>query len=369
MSHLFQPLRLKDVHLRNRIGVPPMCMYMAKDGIATDGHLTHYASLARGGAGLVTLEATAVSPEGRITDGCLGLWNDTQADSLVPIAKAIRDAGAVPGIQLAHAGRKASARKPWNGDDHIPDGDPSGWTPISPSAIPYGAHLGRVPTAMDANDISRVQSAFTDAASRAREAGFEWLELHFGHGYLGQSFLSPYANQRDDAWGGSLENRSRFLLDTLRAVRKVWPESLPLTARLGVVEYDGRDEQTLTEAIGVARAMKAEGLDLLSVSLGFSTPNAQIPWGKPAFLGPVAETVRHEAQIPVSAAWGFEQPQAAAEAIAQGQIDLALIGRSHLANPHWTYWAARMLGVPSPALLLPTQYAHWLDRYEPASAN
>lgn len=369
MSHLFQPLRLKDVNLRNRIGVPPMCMYMAEGGVASDGHLTHYSSLARGGAGLVTVEATAVSSEGRITDGCLGLWNDTQAEALVPIAKAIRDAGAVPGIQLAHAGRKASARKPWNGDDHIPDDDPLGWKPISPSAIPFGAHLSRIPTAMDANDIARVQRAFADAASRARQAGFEWLELHFGHGYLGQSFLSSYANQRDDAWGGSLENRSRFLLDTLSAVRRVWPESLPMTARLGVVEYDGRDEQTLTEAIGVARAMKAEGLDLLSVSLGFSTPNAEIPWGRPAFLAPIAERVRQEVQIPVSSAWGFEQPEIAAKAIAQGQIDLALIGRSHLANPHWSYWAAKTLGVTSPASLLPTQYAHWLDRYEPASEN
>ncbi|UWU26187.1 NADH:flavin oxidoreductase/NADH oxidase (plasmid) [Rhizobium sp. CB3060] len=368
MSHLFQPLRLKDVRLRNRIGVPPMCMYMAEDGMARDRHRTHYGSLALGGAGLVTVEATAVSPEGRITDGCLGLWKDSQTAALASVAKAIRSAGAVPGIQLAHAGRKASARKPWDGDDHIPEGDPAGWTPISPSAIPFGAHLGRTPAEMDGSDILRVQQAFADAATRARDAGFEWLELHFGHGYLGQSFLSFHANQRDDAWGGSLDNRSRFLLDTLRGVRKVWPESLPLTARLGAVEFDGRDEQTLGESIEVARAMKAEGLDLLSVSLGFSTPNADIPWGKPAFLAPVAERIRREVQIPVSSAWGFEQPQIAEEAVAQGQLDLALVGRSHLANPHWTYWAAKTLGIPEPGSLLPTQYAYWLDRYQPTAS-
>lgn len=365
MTLLFDSLRLKDVVLRNRIGVPPMCQYMGQDGLANDWHQTHYTTLARGGAGLVTVEATAVSPEGRITPACLGLWNDAQAEPLAAIAQSIRQAGAVPGIQIGHAGRKASAHRPWEGDDHIPAGDATGWQPISPSTIAFGAHLDRVPQAMSLDDIQRVQQDFVAAGRRARDAGFEWLELHFAHGYLGQSFFSTHANARDDAYGGSFENRSRFLLDTLGAVRRVWPERLPLTARFGVIEYDGDDERTLAESIALARQFKAEGLDLLSVSVGFSTPKAQVPWG-PGFLGPVAARVRREAGIPVSSAWGFEDPAVAEAAIAQGQLDLALVGRAHLANPHWPYAAAQALGQPLAAWVLPPPYAHWLERYRPS---
>lgn len=362
MPGLFQPFTLKDVTLRNRIAVPPMCQYVANDGIVNDWHHVHLASMARGGAGLVVVEATAVAPEGRITPGCAGIWSDEHAQAFVPMVKAIKAAGAVPGIQIAHAGRKASANRPWEGDDHIADGDPRGWDTIAPSAIAMGANLPKVPRAMSLEDIARVREDFAKAARRAHEAGFEWIELHFAHGYLGQSFFSEHSNQRTDAYGGSFDNRSRFLLETLAAVREVWPENLPLTARFGVIEYDGRDEQTLSESIELARRFKAGGLDLLSVSVGFSTPTANIPWG-PAFMGPVAERVRREAGLPVTSAWGFGTPQLAEQAIEGGQLDIVSIGRAHLADPHWAYFAAKELGADNASWTLPAPYAHWLERY------
>jgi 2,4-dienoyl-CoA reductase-like NADH-dependent reductase (Old Yellow Enzyme family) len=362
MSALFQPFKLKDVTLRNRIAVPPMCQYMATDGVVTDWHRVHYPAIARGGAGLVIVEATAVSPEGRISPNCTGLWNNAQAEALAPIAASIKAAGAVPGIQIGHAGRKASANRPWEGDDHIAADDARGWQTISPSATAFGANLPRVPKAMTLEDIARVRADFVAAARRAREAGFEWLELHFAHGYLAQSFYSVHANQRDDAYGGSVDNRSRFLLETLQAVRKVWPEHLPLTARFGVLEYDGRDEETLAESIELTRQFKREGLDLLSVSVGFSTPTANIPWA-PAFLAPIAERVRREAGLPVASAWGVDNPVTAEATVRDGQLDLVMVGRAHLANPHWPMQAARALGLERPTWVLPAPYAHWLERY------
>ena len=362
MSALFQPFKLKDLNLRNRIAIPPMCQYMATDGVVNDWHQVHYPALARGGAGLLIVEATAISPEGRITPGCTGLWNDTQAEALAPIAAAIKAAGAVPGIQLAHAGRKASANRPWEGDDHIAENDARGWATIAPSALAFGANLPQVPKAMTLEDIARVRADFVAAAKRARDAGFEWLELHFAHGYLGQSFFSVHANQRDDAYGGSFDNRSRFLLETLAAVREVWPEQLPLTARFGVIEYDGRDEETLAESIELTRNFKRAGLDLLSVSVGFSTLKAKVPWA-PAFLAPIAARVRQEADLPVAAAWGIDTPQLAESSVANGQLDLVMVGRAHLANPHWPLQAARALHIERPTWVLPAPYAHWLERY------
>ena len=226
----------------------------------------------------------------------------------------------------------------------------------------FGANLPRVPREMTLEDIARVRADFVAAARRALEAGFEWLELHFAHGYLGQSFFSVHANQRTDAYGGSLDNPSRFLLETLQAVRKVWPEHLPLTARFGVIEYDGRDEETLAESIELARDFRREGLDLLSVSVGFSTLKAKVPWG-PAFLAPVAERVRREAGLPVAAAWGIDNPAIADATVRDGQLDLVMVGRAHLANPHWPMQAARALGVERPTWVLPAPYAHWLERY------
>lgn len=365
MPSLFDPFVLKDITLRNRIAVPPMCQYRADDGLVNDWHRVHLAALARGGAGLVIVEATAVSPDGRITPHCLGLWNDAQAQALAPIVASIREAGAVPGIQIGHAGRKASANIPWEGDDHIPDSDPRSWQPVAPSAVAFGAHLPRLPRALTVDEIARIQRDFVAAAARARDAGFQWLELHFAHGYLAQSFLSVHSNQRDDRYGGSADNRARFLLETLAAVREVWPEHLPLTARVGVIEYDGRDEETLTEAISLTRDLRERGLDLLDVSVGFSTLAAKIPWG-PAFLAPVAERIRREAGVPVAAAWGFGQPEVAQRAIEQEQIDLAHVGRAHLANPHWPYRAALALGIERPSWTLPAPYAHWLERYDAA---
>lgn len=334
MSMLFEPFSLKDVTLRNRIVVPPMCQYSAEEGVINEWHHVHLASMARGGAGLVVVEATAVAPEGRITPGCAGIWTDEQAQAFVPAVRAMKAAGAVPGIQIGHAGRKASANRPWEGDDHIVNSDPRAWQTIAPSAVAFGANLPKVPREMSLQDIARVQQDFVDAARRARDAGFEWIELHFAHGYLGQSFFSEHSNTRTDAYGGSFDNRSRFLLETLAAVRKVWPESLPLTARFGVIEYDGRDEQTLAESIELARRFKAGGLDLLSVSVGFTIPETNIPWA-PAFMGPIAQRVRQEAHLPVTSAWGFGSPQLAEESIKDGQLDLVSIGRAHLADPHW----------------------------------
>jgi 2,4-dienoyl-CoA reductase-like NADH-dependent reductase (Old Yellow Enzyme family) len=342
-----------------------MCQYTAKEGLINDWHRVHLASLARGGAGLIIVEATAVSPEGRITPGCTGLWTDEQAQAFVPAVAAIKAAGAVPGIQIGHAGRKASANVPWEGDDHIPDGDARGWQTIAPSAIAYGAQLPKVPRAMSVEDIARVRADFVAAARRARDAGFEWLELHFAHGYLGQSFFSVHSNQRDDLYGGSLENRSRFLLETLSAVREVWPEHLPLAARFGVIEYDGRDEETLAESIELAKGFKQRGLDLLNVSVGFSTPTANIPWA-PAFLAPVAERVRREAGIPVASAWGIDTPELAQRVVQEGQLDLVMVGRAHLADPHWPYKAAHALGIERASWTLPAPYAHWLERYKVA---
>ncbi len=361
-ARLFSPLSIKDVTLRNRIGVPPMCQYSAIDGLINDWHRAHLTGLARGGAGMVVVEATAVAPEGRISPGCTGLWNDVQAEAFGPVVASIDKAGAVPGIQIAHAGRKASANRPWEGDDHMPEGDPRAWPTIGPSPVAFGANLPRVPREMTVEDIQRVKSDFVAAAIRARDVGFRWLELHFAHGYLAQSFFSVHSNQRSDAYGGSLENRSRFLLETLKAVREVWPERLPLTARFGVIEFDGRDEETLVESIELARGFKAGGLDLLSVSIGFSTPLAKIPWA-PAFLVPIAGRVRRESGLLVASSWGIDNPKLAEEAVASGNLDQVLVGRAHLANPHWPYRAAMELGLDRAAWTLPAPYAHWLERY------
>ncbi|QNK01345.1 NADH:flavin oxidoreductase/NADH oxidase [Dyella telluris] len=370
MSALFTPFKLKDVTLRNRIAVPPMCQYSAEDGVTTNWHQVHYPSIARGGAGLVIVEATGVSPEGRITPGCTGLWNDTQAEGMARIAAGIAAAGAVPGIQIGHAGRKASANLPWEGDDHIPEGDPRAWQPLAPSAIAFGGGLGRVPKAMTLDDIAKVKTDFVAAARRARDAGFQWLELHFAHGYLAQSFFSPYSNQRTDEYGGSFDNRGRFLLETLAAVREVWPENLPLTARFGVIEYDGNDEATLTESIALVRRMHALGIDLLNVSMNFVIPGVKVPWGTEAFLAPIAERVRREAKLPVASGWCIDGPHVAERVISNQQMDVVMMGRAHLADPHYPYQIAQALAQAEPVKVLPTPYAYWLSRYKgPGTAS
>ena len=364
MPGLFDPYSLADVTLRNRIVVAPMCQYMAQEGVAGDWHQAHYASLARGGAGLVIVEATAVSPEGRITWGDMGLWNDQQREALRAIAALIRAGGAVPGIQIAHAGRKASANRPWEGDDHIPLGQPNSWQTIAPSPVAFGAALGRVPREMTLDDIQRVQQATVSAVERARDAGFEWLQMHFAHGYLAQNFFSPLSNQRQDDYGGSAVNRGRYLLETLIAVRKVWPARLPLTVRLSVIEFFGDDAAMTQEAIDLLRRMKDEGLDLVDVSVGFNTPEARIPWGT-NFLLPTASQVLKATGLPGTTSWYLtREPKEADALIREGRLDLLTLGRPFLDDPHWPYHAARALAIDKPAwATLPPPYAHWLSRY------
>jgi 2,4-dienoyl-CoA reductase-like NADH-dependent reductase (Old Yellow Enzyme family) len=362
MTSLFQPLTLKGITLKNRIAVSPMCQYSARDGFVNEWHQVHLAGLARGGSGLVIVEATAVSPEGRITPGCLGLWSDAQVEPLLAAVQSIKAAGAVPGIQIAHAGRKASANLPWEGDDHMAEGDPRGWETIGPSAIAFGANLPRIPREMTISDIVRVRQNYVEAAQRALAAGFEWLELHFAHGYLAQSFLSHHSNHRQDEYGGSFENRSRFLLETLAAVREVWPQHFPLTMRLGVLEFDGRDEETLGQSISLIQQFKERGLDFIDVSIGFSTPTATIPWG-PAFMAPIAARVRRETGLPAATSWFISDPAQADSLVRDGSVDLVMLARPLLENPNWPYRAAGELNINRPAWVLPAPYAHWLESY------
>jgi 2,4-dienoyl-CoA reductase-like NADH-dependent reductase (Old Yellow Enzyme family) len=363
MAALFTPFTLKDVTLKNRIAVSPMCQYSADDGVINDWHHVHLAGLARGGAGLVVAEATAVSPEGRITPGCTGIWNDAQGEAWSQAVRAIKAGGAVPGIQIGHAGRKASANRPWEGDDHMAADDPRGWETIAPSAVAFGPGLAKVPREMTLADIDRVKADFVSAAKRARAAGFEWLLLHFAHGYLAQNFYSTWSNTRTDAYGGDLDGRARFMLETLAAVREVWPETLPLAARFGITEFDGSDD--VEDGIEVVRRFKAGGLDLIDVSMGFSTPTAKIPWG-PALMAPIAKRVRSETGLPVTTSWFISEPAQAEALVSDGNVDLVSLGRPLLADPHWPYRAARELGVEKAAWTLPAPYAHWLERYRTA---
>lgn len=364
MPGLFDSYSLKNVTLRNRIAVAPMCQYMATDGVANDWHFAHYAGLARGGAGLVIVEATSATPEGRISWADLGLWNDEQAAALKKVAALIKAGGAVPGIQIGHAGRKASANRPWEGDDHLPQDDAHGWETIAPSAIAFGKNLPRVPREMSIEDIRRVQAATVRAAERARDAGFEWLQLHFAHGYLAQNFFSPFSNTRTDAYGGSAENRARYLIETFRAVRAVWPEDRPLAVRMSVIEYAGDDEAMQREAIALLRQMKADGLDFADVSAGFNTGEAKIPWGK-NFLVPVAERVLTETGLPGSTAWFLTRDAAEADAlIRDGKLDLVSYARPFLEDPHFPYRLAKELKLEKAAwATLPAPYAHWVSRY------
>jgi 2,4-dienoyl-CoA reductase-like NADH-dependent reductase (Old Yellow Enzyme family) len=359
MSGLFSEFHIKGVSLKNRIVVSPMCQYSADDGAPNEWHLVHLAARAIGGAALVIAEATAVSPEGRITPGCTGLWNDWQAEAWAPIVGIVKRRGAVPGLQIGHAGRKASANRPWEGDDHMPPGDQRSWDPLGPSPVAFGGSLPRVPHEMTKDEIRRVQGDFVAAARRALAVGFEWLELHYAHGYLAQSFFSPIANRRTDEYGGSFENRARFLIDTLSAVRAIWPERYPLTVRLGVNDFT-EDSQPLEESIQLVKRFKDRGLDLIDVSLGFNTPDVSgVPWG-PAFMAPIAQRIKDEAAIATAVGWFIDQPQQAEDIIAKGQADLVLLAHKELDDPHFPYHAAKALGVASPENVLPSQYAHWL---------
>jgi len=355
MTKLFQPFALKDVTLRNRIGISPMCQYSSQDGFPNEWHLVHLGSRAVGGAGLVIVEATAVAPEGRISPADSGIYTDAHVEPFAKLAAFMKQHGAVAGIQLAHAGRKASANKPWEGDDHLDTGA-GGWETIAPSAIPFGGGLGKVPQEMSVSDIARVQADFVSAAQRSLAAGFEWLELHFAHGYLAHEFYSPLANRRSDRYGGSFDNRIRFIMETLTAVREVWPERLPLTARLSVTDWveEGVD---VDESIELTKRMQAAGLDLLDVSHGLVTPDvSQIPWG-PGFMIPTAARMRHETGLPMTTSWMITEAQQAEEALRSEALDLVLLGRESLRDPCWPYRAAKELGVENPIGILPVQYA------------
>ena len=355
MAKLFDEFRLKDVILRNRIAVSPMCQYSSDDGFPNDWHFVHLGSRAVGGAGLVIVEATAVSPEGRISPADSGIYLDGHVPPFAKIAGFLKRHGAVPGIQLAHAGRKASANKPWEGDNHI-DSDQGGWDTVAPSAVAFGGNLTKVPRAMTVGDIGHVRNAFVAATKRALAAGFEWLELHFAHGYLAHEFYSPLANTRTDDYGGGFENRIRFLLETFAAVRKVWPERFPLTARLSVTDWiDGG--VTVEESVELLRRLKAAGLDLVDVSHGFVTPDiSKVPWG-PGFMIPVAGRIRREVDIPTAVGWMISEPQQAEEAVRDGHADLVMLAREMLRDPYWPYHAALTLGDEAAATILPVQYA------------
>lgn len=355
MASLFNEFRLKDVVLRNRIAVAPMCQYSSDNGFPNDWHFVHLGSRAVGGAGLVVVEATAVSPEGRISPADSGIYLDDHIQPFAKIASFLKQHGACPGIQLAHAGRKASANKPWEGDNHI-DSDKGGWDTIAPSAVAFGGNLPKVPRAMSVQDIGQIQSAFVAAAKRALASGFEWLELHFAHGYLAHEFFSPLANYRTDQYGGSFDKRIRFLLETFAAVRKVWPERFPLTARLSVTDWI-EGGVTVEESIELLRRLKTAGLDLVDVSQGFITPDiSQVPWG-PGFMIPVASRIRHEAEIPTAVGWMISDPQQAEEAIRDQHADLVMLAREMLHDPYWPYHAALKLGDEKTPSILPVQYA------------
>ncbi len=351
--HLFQPLTLKSVNLRNRIGVSPMCQYSSDDGVAHDWHLVHLGSRAVGGAGLVIAEATAVSPEGRITPGCAGIWADKHVEPLARINHFIKQHGAVAGIQIAHAGRKASAALPWQGGAHLADAA-GGWPTIAPSALAFGGDLPKVPRALTEADITRVQNDFVAATKRSLAAGYEWLEIHSAHGYLSHEFLSPLSNSRTDRYGGSYENRSRFLVETTRAVRAVWPEKLPLTVRLSCTDWvpGGWD---IAECIELARRLKAEGADLIDCSSGGNVPDAKIPVA-PGYQVSFAERIRREAGIATAAVGFITQPKEADDIVRQGQADLVLLAREFLRDAYWPAHAAKVLGHQD-KLPPPMQYA------------
>ncbi len=355
MVSLFEEFRLKDVVLRNRVAVSPMCQYSSENGFPNDWHFVHLGSRAVGGAGMVMVEATAVTAEGRISPADSGIYLDDHVQPFAKIAHFLKQYGAVPGIQLAHAGRKASVNKPWEGDDHI-DATQGGWDIIAPSAVAFGGNLQKVPHAMTVQDIAQVQQAFVASAKRALAAGYEWLELHFAHGYLAHEFYSPLANRRTDSYGGSFDNRIRFLLETFAAVRKVWPERFPLTARLSVTDWI-EGGVTVEESIELVRRLKAAGLDLLDVSHGFITPDiSQVPWG-PGFMIPIASRIRKEAGIPTAVGWLITEPQQAEAAIRDHHADLVILAREMLRDPYWPYHAALQLGDEKANTMLPVQYA------------
>jgi 2,4-dienoyl-CoA reductase-like NADH-dependent reductase (Old Yellow Enzyme family) len=346
---LFTPFVQRSLTLRNRIVVAPMCQYSADNGMPNDWHLVHLGSRAVGGAAAVVAEATAVSPEGRISPGDTGIWNDAQADAWQPIAAFIRSQHAIAGVQLAHAGRKASSQRPWEGGGPLPSGRDD-WSTVAPSAIPFdrGWHT---PQALDEAGLRKVADDFRAAAQRALAAGFELVEVHAAHGYLLHQFLSPLSNHRTDGYGGCFENRTRLVREVLMAVREVWPDTLPLWLRISATDW-ADNGWTADESVRLAREVKPLGVDLVDVSSGGLVPHVKIPVG-PGYQVPFAARIRHEADIATGAVGLITQSHQAAGIVARGDADVVLVARESLRDPYFPRRAAQELGA---SLVAPVQY-------------
>lgn len=339
---LFSPLRLRDVTLKNRIAVSPMCQYSAPDGVPDDWHLVHLGSRAAGGAGLVIAEATAVLPEGRISSGDCGLWNDAQQQAWARIVRFISAQGSVAALQLGHAGRKGSCTAPWLGGQGVPLAD-GGWDLVAPSPLPF-TDGSNTPQALDVAGIDRVVQAFAAAAQRALDAGFELIELHGAHGYLMHAFQSPLSNRRDDEYGGSFDNRIRFTRRVIAAVRKVWPERLPLLLRISATDWAdaGQPGWDLEQSCALVDALRGEGVDLFDVSSGGTLPKAAIPVG-PGFQTPFAAEIRRRCGVPTGAVGMITAPEQADHIVRSGQADVVLLARELLRDPYWPRRAAAAL--------------------------
>ena len=346
---LFTPLRLRELVVRNRIFVSPMCQYSSVEGVPTDWHLVHLGSRAVGGAGLVMVEATAVSPEGRISPDDSGIWSDAHVEAFRRITAFVSAQGAVPAIQLAHAGRKASTRAPWLGGDPVPPGE-GGWLPVAASPLAF-ADGYPVPREMTRSDLQAVVHQFADAARRSLAAGFQAVEVHMAHGYLLHSFLSPLSNTRTDSYGGSFENRARLPLRVAEAVREAWPARWPVLVRLSATDWveGGWD---LPSSVELARQMKDRGVDLIDCSSGGLVADATIPAG-PGFQTPFAAAIRTQARIPTAAVGLITEPAQAEHILRTEQADAVVLARQFLREPYWPLRAARELGVD---LEWPVQY-------------
>ncbi len=348
--HLFSPLALRSVVLRNRIAVSPMCQYSATDGRANDWHLVHLGARAVGGAALVLFEATAVEARGRISPADLGLWEDGQIEPLARVVRFVEAQGAAAGLQLAHAGRKASVRAPWDaGGAPLAPGH-GGWTPVGPSPIPF-ADGHAAPHALEGPELAAIPKAFAAAARRAAAAGFRTLEVHAAHGYLLHQFLSPLSNRRTDAFGGSFENRTRLVREVVAAVRAEWPEQLPLLVRLSATDW-AEGGWDVEQSVALARALAALGVDLVDVSSGGLVPGAKVPAG-PGYQTGFAERIRREGGVRTGAVGMITSPEQADHVIRTGQADLVLLARELLRDPYFPLRAARALGQEGP---WPRQY-------------
>lgn len=350
---LFAPLKLRELLLKNRVVVSPMCQYSADDGVVGDWHLVHLGARAVGGAGLVMTEMTDVSPEGRITHGCAGLWSDAQAQAWKRVVDFVHTHARAPiGVQLAHAGRKGSCQRPWEGDGPLKSHE-APWQTLGPSPLPFspGWH---VPKAMTADDLSRVKQAFVDAAKRADAVGFDLVELHAAHGYLLSSFLSPLSNRRTDAYGGSLENRLRYPLEVFDAVRAVWPRHKPMAVRVSATDWLEPEGQTLADTIAFAEALKVRGCDLVDVSSAGNVPESKVEYGR-MYQVPFAEAVRHAVRMPVMAVGGIQGTDHVNTIVAAGRADLCALARPHLSDPSLTHQHAQAEGVDT--VDWPPQYA------------